>query len=42
MSDNDTEQEKSFRDRYAEELRKKKQQDTYRYGGDNELVEERV
>jgi hypothetical protein len=42
MSDNDTEQEKSFRERYAEELRKKKQQDTYRYGGDNELVEERV
>ena len=42
MSDNDTEQEKSFRERYAEELLKKKQQDTYRYGGDNELVEERV
>ena len=42
MSDNDTEQEKSFRESYAEELRKKKQQDTYRYGGDNELVEERV
>ena len=42
MSDNDTEQEKSFRERYAEELRKKKQQDTYRYGGYNELVEERV
>jgi hypothetical protein len=42
MSDIDTEQEKLFRERYAEELRKKKQQDTYRYGGDNELVEERV
>jgi pyrrolidone-carboxylate peptidase len=42
MSDNDTEQEKSFRERYAEELRKKRQQDTYSYGGDNELVEERV
>jgi hypothetical protein len=42
MSDNDTEQEKLFRVRYAEELRKKKQQDTYHYGGDNELVEERV
>jgi hypothetical protein len=42
MSDNDTEQEKLFRERYAEELRKKKQQDTYSYGGDNELVEERL
>jgi hypothetical protein len=42
MSDNDTEQEKLFRERYAEELRKKRQQDTYHYGGDNELVEERI
>jgi hypothetical protein len=42
MSDIDTEQEQLFRERYAEELRKKKQQDTYHYGGDNELVEERV
>ena len=42
MSDIDTEQEKLFRQRYAEELRKKKQQDTYHYGGDNELIEERV
>jgi hypothetical protein len=42
MSDIDTEQEQFFRERYAEELRKKKQQDTYHYGGDNELVEERV
>ena len=42
MSDIDTEQEKLFRVRYAEELRKKKQQDTYHYGGDNELVEERI
>ena len=42
MSDIDTEQEKLFRERYAEELRKKKQQDAYHYGGDNELVEERV
>jgi len=41
MSDIDTEQEK-LRERYTEELRKKKQQDTYHYGGDNELVEERV
>ena len=36
MSDIETEQEKLFRDRYAEELRKKKQQDTYHYGGYNE------
>ena len=42
MSDIDTEQEKLFRQRYAEELRKKKQQDTYHYGGNDELVEERV
>ncbi|HXX97517.1 MAG TPA: hypothetical protein VEL11_10435 [Candidatus Bathyarchaeia archaeon] len=40
MSDIDTEQEKLFRERYAEELRKKKQQDTY--GGENELFEERI
>ncbi|MGB6589997.1 MAG: hypothetical protein WBE68_00640 [Candidatus Nitrosopolaris sp.] len=38
MSDIDTEQEKSFRERYAEELRKKK--DGYREN--DELVEERV
>jgi hypothetical protein len=42
MSDIDTEAEKLFRERYAEELRKKKQQDTYHYRGNNELVEERV
>ncbi|MFZ0511237.1 MAG: hypothetical protein WAM14_06495 [Candidatus Nitrosopolaris sp.] len=42
MSDNDTEQEKSFRERYAEELRKKKQQDAYSYREKDELVEERV
>jgi hypothetical protein len=42
MSNIDTEQESLFRVRYAEELRKKKQQDTYRYGGYNELVEERI
>jgi hypothetical protein len=40
MSDNDTEEERSFRERYANELRKKKQ-DVRRYG-ENELVEERV
>ena len=42
MSDIDTVQEKLFRERYAEELRKKKQQDTYHYGGYNELIEERL
>jgi len=42
MSDIDTEQEKLFRERYAEELRKKKQHDDYHYRGNNELVEERV
>jgi hypothetical protein len=42
MSDINTEQEKLFRERYAEELRKKKQQDTYHYRGHDELVEERV
>ena len=40
MSDNDTEEERSFRQRYAHELRKKKQQDTR--GTKDELVEERV
>jgi hypothetical protein len=42
MSDIDTEQEKLFRERYAEELRKKKQHDNYHYRENNELVEERV
>jgi hypothetical protein len=42
MFDIDTEQDKLFRERYAEELRKKKQQDTYHYGGYNELIEERL
>jgi hypothetical protein len=42
MSDIDTDEESLFRERYAEELRKKKQQDTYHYRGNNELVEERV
>jgi hypothetical protein len=42
MSDIDTEQEKSFRERYAEELRKKSQNDTYSYRGNDELYEERV
>ena len=42
MSDTDTDQEKSFRERYAEELRKKKQQDAYSYRENDELDEERV
>ena len=42
MSDNDTDHEKSFRERYAEELRKKKQQDVYSYRENDGLVEERV
>ena len=42
MSDIDTEEEKLFRERYAEELRKKKQHDDYHYRGNNELIEQRV
>jgi hypothetical protein len=42
MYDNDTEEERSFRERYAHELRKKKQQDIRSYGLRDELVEERV
>ena len=42
MCDTDTEQEKSFRERYAEELRKKRQNDTYSYRENDELYEERV
>ncbi len=42
MSDSDTEEERSFRERYAHELRKKKQQDTSSYRLKDELVEERV
>ncbi len=42
MSDNDTEEERSFRERYAQELRKKKQQDASSYREKDELVEERV
>jgi len=40
MSDNDTEEERSFRERYAHELRKTKQKDTR--STKDELVEERV
>ena len=42
MSDIDTEQERSFRERYAEELRKKRQNDTYGYRENDELYEERI
>lgn len=42
VCDTDTEQEKSFRERYAEELRKKRQNDTYSYRENDELYEERV
>ena len=42
MSDIDIGQEKLFRERYTVELRKKKQRDTYHYGGYNELIEERL
>jgi hypothetical protein len=41
MSNDDTEEEASFRERYAEELRKKKQQESDSYRGDNELADER-
>jgi hypothetical protein len=41
MSNDDTEEEASFRERYAQELRKKKQQESDFYRGDNELADER-
>ena len=41
MSNDDTEEEASFRERYAEELRKKKQQESDSFRGDNELADER-
>jgi hypothetical protein len=41
MSNDDTEEESSFRERYAQELRKKKQQESDSYRGDNELADER-
>ena len=41
MSNDDTEEEASFRERYAQELRKKKQQESDSYRGDNELADER-
>jgi hypothetical protein len=41
MSNDDTNEEASFRERYAQELRKKKQQESDSYRGDNELADER-
>ncbi len=40
MSD-DTEEERIFRERYAQELGKKKQQDSHSYRGYDELADER-
>ena len=37
----DTEEERIFRERYAQELGKKKQQNTHRYHGYDELADER-
>jgi len=41
MSNNDTNEEASFRERYAQELQKKKQQAGNTYRGDDELADER-
>ena len=41
MSKDDTEEEASFRERYAQELQKKKQQAGNSYRGDDELADER-
>ena len=41
MSNEDTTEEAFFRERYAEELRKKKQQDSDTYRGDDELIDEK-
>jgi hypothetical protein len=41
MSNDDTEEEASFRERYAQELHKKKQQAGNSYRGDEELADER-
>jgi hypothetical protein len=37
----DTEEERIFRERYAQELGKKKQQNIHSYHGDDELADER-
>jgi hypothetical protein len=41
MSNDDTMEEASFRERYAHELQKKKQQGGNSYRGDDELADER-
>jgi hypothetical protein len=41
MSNEDTTEEAFFRERYAEELRKKKQQESDSYRGDDELIDEK-
>jgi hypothetical protein len=41
MSD-DTQEEASFRERYAKELRKKKQQNGHEYRGSDELADEKM
>jgi hypothetical protein len=41
MSNDDSEEEAFFRERYAQELQKKKQQDSNSYRGDDELVDEK-
>lgn len=41
MSNNDTEEERFFRERYAQELQKKKQQGTSSYPQNDEMAEER-
>ncbi|MDQ3840752.1 MAG: hypothetical protein M3297_15975 [Thermoproteota archaeon] len=41
MSSDDTEEEASFRERYAQALQKKKQQASNSYRGDDELMDER-
>jgi hypothetical protein len=41
MSHNDTREEAFFRERYAQELQKKKQQDSNSYRGNDELNDEK-
>ena len=41
MYDDDTKEEAFFRERYAQELRKKKQQDSNSYRGNDELNDEK-
>jgi hypothetical protein len=41
LTDDDTKEEATFREMYATELRKKKQQDSSSYRGDDELNDEK-